>query len=474
MPDSAKNSSDEKVATALTALSKNKKADSMSSVFILLMVGGVIGLLLGALSESAPLFVLGIAAIVIGFVGGILFLVIFCFRFSSTNTKLANGEWPFPAEEFCKDCKRHHVTAITDEYSLCKATVIAEQLCEKYDIPPRYQAIYVAEDVLKGYFTKDPTVIKERLAQSAKKLAITPGSETLDSQTDRKEEGSLRPFQSRISPSGGFPDKEQQKSLKKAADILKKTGREKRIYMICEEIHEITEKRRAIYSAPDTLRKTAQAIRLSAYQEQKIDWAVAGGIAEGIAGPGAGVSAAIDAMKKNEQIEARNAANQKQVNELALEFEKLIPQAEKNKKEYERYQAKEDSERLDLLKSYREEAPFKAVLTSATSEMLENALLIKSVKATKGDNFVTTVELEVANTYSPRAPKGVRMVVDGTLVADVYCGERVMETVSFPLPILGIEYGDRAILKGYFIEPVVISSAKDLKIKNSSLWIMER
>ena len=127
-----------------------------------------------------------------------------------------------------------------------------------------------------------------------------------------------------------------------------------------------------------------------------------------------------------------------------------------------------------MLKSYREEAPFKAVLTSATSEMLENALLIKSVKATKGDNFVTTVELEVANTYSPRAPKGVRMVVDGTLVADVYCGERVMETVSFPLPILGIEYGDRAILKGYFIEPVVISSAKDLKIKNSSLWVMER
>ena len=104
--------------------------------------------------------------------------------------------------------------------------------------------------------------------------------------------------------------------------------------------------------------------------------------------------------------------------------------------QYDRYQAKEDSERLNLPESYRAEAPLKAVLPSATPQMLERALHINSVRATAGKNHVTTVEPEVTNTYKPDTPKGVKPVTDGTPVVDVcrYNGA-VLETVSFPLPI---------------------------------------
>ena len=107
--------------------------------------------------------------------------------------------------------------------------------------------------------------------------------------------------------------------------------------------------------------------------------------------------------------------------------------------------------------------------------MLERALHINSVRATAGKNHVTTVEPEVTNTYKPDTPKGVKPVTDGTQVVDV-CGHKgaVLETVSFPLPILGIECGSSATLRGYCIEPVLITSPKDLKPQNSSLWMMER
>lgn len=59
------------------------------------------------------------------------------------------------------------------------------------------------------------------------------------------------------------------------------------------------------------MRTLGNAIGSSAYIEKERNWAVEGGIAQGIGGVAAGVATALDAMQENENIRARNEANKK-------------------------------------------------------------------------------------------------------------------------------------------------------------------
>lgn len=78
-------------------------------------------------------------------------------------------------------------------------------------------------------------------------------------------------------------------------------GREKRIAMLTAE-------REALLQKADTLKNGAKAV-MSASQQKEKDWAVHGGIANGIAGPAAGVATAINIQAQNAQIRAQNKAN---------------------------------------------------------------------------------------------------------------------------------------------------------------------
>jgi len=89
----------------------------------------------------------------------------------------------------------------------------------------------------------------------------------------------------------------------------------------------------------DAYEKGVQAMRQlgflmeqSVVQEKEKDWAIHGGIANGLAGPIAGVAIALNTMKDNEEIRARNAENRewgaqqrRQMNELADKAESDKP-----------------------------------------------------------------------------------------------------------------------------------------------------
>lgn len=80
------------------------------------------------------------------------------------------------------------------------------------------------------------------------------------------------------------------------------------------------------------MRQLGVIMQQSVYQEKEKDWAVLGGIADGIAGPAAGIMAAANAMQDNAKIRADNAARREwgarqnaRFQDFASEIEKESP-----------------------------------------------------------------------------------------------------------------------------------------------------
>ena len=80
----------------------------------------------------------------------------------------------------------------------------------------------------------------------------------------------------------------------------------------------------------NNLRTIGYLMEKSVYQEEKVDWAVQGGIASGIAGTGAGIIAAASAMKKNAEIEEKNKAAREWGHQQNLSFQNMADRVSKN------------------------------------------------------------------------------------------------------------------------------------------------
>lgn len=76
------------------------------------------------------------------------------------------------------------------------------------------------------------------------------------------------------------------------------------------------------------MRQLGIIMQRSVYQEKKKDWAVLGGIAEGIAGPAAGIVTAANAINDNAKIEAENAARREWGAKQNAFYQNLASQAE--------------------------------------------------------------------------------------------------------------------------------------------------
>lgn len=75
------------------------------------------------------------------------------------------------------------------------------------------------------------------------------------------------------------------------------------------------------------MRQLGMMAQESVYQEKEKDWAIHGGIAEGIAGPAAGIMAAANIMQDNARIKAENAARRKWGAEQSFFYQNMAIEA---------------------------------------------------------------------------------------------------------------------------------------------------
>lgn len=152
--------------------------------------------------------------------------------------------------------------------------------------------------------------------------------------------------------------------------------------------------------AINSMKTIGSLMQNSVYQEKESDWAVLGGIAEGVAGPVAGVVTAVNAMQKNQKVRERNAERVAWGNE------------QKNK--FNNYAADADEERLDLIIEQRKyQNTYEANLMSDPEKLF--SCISFSCKEIEWDSTTG-----VSNVSIVWKQNNSSVIIDGALRAYIY------------------------------------------------------
>jgi hypothetical protein len=243
------------------------------------------------------------------------------------------------------------------------------------------------------------------------------------------------------------------------------TGRDKRIAMLKREQEieaDIAEKQ---YGQSASLRAVSKGIK------EKNPY-IAGGIAEGLGGVGAGIAAAADVMNENERIRAKNAATAKDRAAMtalsrSTNYGNASSSAEARKIAYARYEA---------------------ALASAASCLVDDkhsaAELFKCIKLGMSDMVADpkcgarVFTLQVTAVKLPTIPGWKEAVLDGTLLVNfIKDGQSVYE-LKLVLPVDGIS--KPCTLSGICVDNVIDQPFSipeyfdDITFAPYHLWMMER
>lgn len=178
-------------------------------------------------------------------------------------------------------------------------------------------------------------------------------------------------------------------------------GRKKRIQMYTDEAALHQEKSEAYYDRYVSLvRHSVRLADLSAEKEK--DWALAGGIASGIAGSGAGIATALNVQRENEQIRARNAANQAAILGMTS-----------GTQEHCHSQSVREEEIAKKLLKKAEEAKMKLVEELPQEELL-TYLSLKTVSVKGEETGSKRITISLTPKYPLLIYENVRAVIDGS------------------------------------------------------------
>ena len=233
--------------------------------------------------------------------------------------------------------------------------------------------------------------------------------------------------------------------LNKYSDL---TGKNKRITMLTDRASELREEAKGQDQYADMLRRSGQ-------QKEK-DWATWGGIADGIAGFGAGVSTAIDIQRQNMEIRAENE-RRRQATLPAYMF--ATNSAYENRKNADKIMAEVENVRMKLI----------------SDESSED--LMKKISFTNTDVLVSETGAAMVCTSASLIPNfkifdDVPAVVDGTIVAKIYNENQLCGTAQLVLPLYGL--GQNITLNGICLDCCDPEKKYTAKFVAKNLWAMEK
>lgn len=360
-------------------------------------------------------------------------------RIDNLNKQVKDGKWVFPVEKFYQLCRDGHATVLDNEFSIRKATQIAEQIIKETapDIDLANCGEYLKKESLEGFLQKG-----ESLAKKAEEKKIL----------EQKQ------------PRNANPSKPEETFIKRASELPFLSGCDKRVKMLTHLSEDYTKKITAMREGEEALKKLGMIY--AGQQQKETSWAVMGGIAEGIAGPAAGIMAASNTMANNQRIREHNESMRK----ASMDIMSGIPSLAGD-----RYQLEEER---DKIWQERNEVRSKVVLTKpVTDEIWRNIRVGKAtVKKNPSGVLKVSVPLTLKAPFVLDVPENVHMVVDGVLRAEVWFEDKYVDNVYFPLPIYGIPTNMTAevTLDGMCGRSVEFDGEYTVKIgEYHNLWIME-
>ena len=227
-------------------------------------------------------------------------------------------------------------------------------------------------------------------------------------------------------PRDAQPNDPEKNFIQRASELAILSGSAKRVKMLSnldgDYFSEIVRK----INGEQALRQLGMIY--AGQQQKESSWAIVGGIAEGIAGPAAGIMAAANTMENNRKIQAYNAS----VRKASMDIMSGIPNVagDRIKLEGEREKVKE------ALKSVET----KVVLSQPTGKEIWQNIEVGKATVKKNPSGVLAVSMPISlkEPFVLDVPNDVCMVVDGVLKAEVWFEDKRVDSVFFPLPMYGI------------------------------------
>lgn len=384
--------------------SNNVSCGSPSYIFVLMIALSAFFIIGGLLSDAGFVSVIGVI---------ILGLGVFVFKMEKLGKKAAEEEREVQVAQaeadrkskvlaFYEVCIQENAVDLTIDVKRQKATLIANQHFKKYDL-----------DTLMA---EGQSLYEER--QKAKRTA---------------EEDA---------------EKAAQAELVKYAGLH---GREKTLVMLKEKLSEHQRELDELRARYDEY--TAKAGK--GYKKEK-SWGLAGGIAEAIAGPAAGVAAAIDVMKQNADARDFNERKASMAADVLGRLKQKIVNKESAVKHYSELFSKAQSLLVkdDDMATCFEKLKF----GKAEIEISNTGTAIVKV----------TVEADPFLIFDDR-----RANVDGSVIAHIYGGPKEVGQAIMVFPLDGIKYS-RCQLTGMALFCCKPGKHYRVKFTPNDLWAIEQ
>lgn len=233
------------------------------------------------------------------------------------------------------------------------------------------------------------------------------------------------------------------------------TGQGKKNAMLSKEYNEATRRLRAT--------NDAISMTIAPPLEQEHDWAVMGGLANGLAGPGAGIATAVNAQIENAQIRARNS---QLLHETADIRGQMIVAGAKQK---DALQA-----RCSELNALINAAKTKLIGKDSPEACLK-ALHFENTEVAVSKTGTCTVDAKVGLKRSEYYIFGdVKATIDGTIQGEIYDGNEKIGTANLVLPLDGIPDANMVPIKGMCLFCGQPGKKYTVKFNADNLWAMEQ
>ena len=232
-------------------------------------------------------------------------------------------------------------------------------------------------------------------------------------------------------------------------------GQEKKIAILTKEYNETA---KSLQGTKDAISMT-----LAPPLEKEHDWAVMGGLANGLAGPGAGIATAVNAQIENAQIRARNS---QLLHETAdIRGRMLVAIAEQK----DALQTK--CSELDALIN----ATKTKLIGKDSPEACLKALHFENTKIAVSKTGTCTVDAKVGLKRSEYYIFGdVKATIDGTIQGEIYDGSEKIGTANLVLPLDGIPNANMIAIKGICLFCGQPGKKYTVKFNADNLWAMEQ
>lgn len=229
-------------------------------------------------------------------------------------------------------------------------------------------------------------------------------------------------------------------------------GREKQIAMLTDARKEAKKKAEEARMANHTLR--------SMVTKSESNWAVAGGLVSGVAGPIAGALTAFDTEARNIQVRAQNQANLNAVAPMLYSFNGNAAAHEA--------QANKIAEMIEdtKVKLISKDSPMECLghlrFSNIEISVSETGTCFVKVKASVPKDIIIFGDTQAA--------------VDGEIIANIYDNDKKLGSATMVLPAIGIPGRSSVTLMGIclFCGGSAKGKAYNLKFSANNLWLIEQ